>query len=243
MTKEVIILYDNNIWDKRLRAGFGFSCLLRLGEESVLFDTGGDSSTLLHNMRQLGIDPEGSDKVMLSHAHGDHVGGLLGFLRQNSNVTVYLPRSFPQSFKDEIDSCGAMVEEVAEARKLWDNVYTTGELGVGIKEQSLIVSTREGLVVVSGCAHPGVVNIVRRAKDVVGDKVYLVLGGFHLGGVFTWQLDALIEDFRKLGVAKVAPCHCSGEEARRLFQERYGRDCIECGVGQRITLPGGTNSA
>jgi len=155
---ELIIVYDNNPYDSRLHTAWGFSCLVRLCQKTILFDTGGDSSTLLYNMRQLEIDPEEIDAVVLSHIHGDHVGGLSGFLEENRTATVYLPRSFPQSFKEEIKLSGVKVAEIDEARELFPGVYTTGELGYGIKEQSLVIATGMGLVIITGCAHPGIVN-------------------------------------------------------------------------------------
>ncbi len=235
---ELIIVYDNNPFDNRLRTAWGFCCLIRLAQETILFDTGGDSSTLLDNMRQLDIDPREVDAVVLSHIHGDHVGGLSGFLEQNSAVTVYLPQSFPESFKDKAKLLGAKVKEIREPRELFSGVHTTGELGNGTKEQSLIVTTSKGLVIITGCAHPGVVNIVRAAKDIVPDhKVYLVIGGFHLSGASSAQIESIIEEFGGLSVEKVAPCHCSGDDTRRLFKERYGEGYIESGVGKKIPLP------
>jgi len=189
-------------------------------------------------MRQLQIDPGEVDIVVLSHIHGDHVGGLSGFLEENSAVTVYLPQSFSQSFKDEVKSLGAKVEEVYEARELFSGVYTTGELGNGIKEQSLIVTTGKGQVIITGCAHPGVANIIRVAKDVVpDDRVYLVIGGFHLAGASSAQIESVIQEFSQLSVENVAPCHCSGDETRRLFKESYGEAYVESGVGKRVPLP------
>jgi len=235
---ELVIVYDNNPFDNRLRTAWGFSCLVRRPQETILFDTGGDSSTLLYNMKQLQIAPREVDVVVLSHIHGDHVGGLSGFLEQNSAVAVYLPQSFTQSFKDKVKLSGAEVEEVHEARELFSGVYTTGELGSGIKEQSLIVTTSEGLVVITGCAHPGVVNIIRKAKEVVPDNnVCLVMGGFHLSGASSMQIESIVDGFADLAVENVAPCHCSGDETRRLFKERCGENYIESGVGKRMPLP------
>jgi 7,8-dihydropterin-6-yl-methyl-4-(beta-D-ribofuranosyl)aminobenzene 5'-phosphate synthase len=234
---ELVIVYDNNPFDTRLLTAWGFSCLIRLPTKTVLFDTGGDSVTLLHNMRELQIDPGEVDIVVLSHIHGDHVGGLGGFLEQNSAVTVYLPQSFPDSFKDEVKSLGAKLEEVAEAGELFPGVYTTGELGNGTREQALIVATSKGLVIVTGCAHPGVVNIIRVAKDIVADdRVYLVMGGFHLAGASSAQIESTVQEFRRLSVENVAPCHCSGDETRRLFKESYGEAYMESGVGKRVPL-------
>ncbi len=232
------IVYDNNEYDPRLETSWGFSCLVEGLEKTILFDTGGDSATLLSNMINLNIDPAEIDAVILSHIHGDHVGGLSGFLEENSDVIVYLPQSFPESFKNEVRTLGAEVEPVSEARKLFAGVYTTGELGNGIKEQSLIIKVSEGLVIVTGCAHPGVTNIIRKAKETVEeDRVYLVIGGFHLTGVPTSRIKSIIEEFRQLCVRKVAPCHCSGDETRRLFSQEYAEDYIESGVGKRISVP------
>lgn len=235
---EIIIVYDNNPFDSRLNTGSGFSCLVRLPERTILFDTGGDSSTLLDNTHQLQIDPQEVEAVVLSHIDEDHVGGLDGFLEQNNDVTVYLPRSFPQEFKYDVTFLGAKVEEIHAAKELMPGVYSTGELEDETKEQSLIITTGKGLVIITGCAHPGIVDIIQRAKEVVPDStVYLVLGGFHLSKASSAELESIIDNFRQLGVENVAPCHCSGDQARRLFKQRYGTHYIESGVGKIIPLP------
>ncbi|MFP3975633.1 MAG: MBL fold metallo-hydrolase [Dehalococcoidia bacterium] len=232
------IVYDNNDYDQRLETRWGFSCFIKGLEKNVLFDTGADSPTLLSNMEKLDIDPADVDVVVLSHIHGDHVGGLDGFLKENSDVTVYLPESFPSSFKDNVSSSGAEVNEVSKAKKVFGGVYTTGELGSGIKEQSLVVTTEKGMVIVTGCAHPGVVNIVDKARDIVPEEpVCLVVGGFHMSSASRAQIQSVIEGFRDLGVMNVAPCHCSGDETRRLFKQEYGENYIESGVGKRIGVP------
>ena len=231
------ILYDNYPGGPGLETGWGFSCLVQVDGMRVLFDTGGDWEVLSHNMDVLGVDPKSIDTVVLSHIHGDHTGGLRGFLGVNPEVTVWLPESFPGNFKEFVRQAGAEVREVGEdTAKVAPNVFTTGEMGTAIREQSLVVRSAKGLVVVTGCAHPGVVNIARRAKETIGEDVYLVLGGFHLFGSSEGRIRSIIEDLRKLGVRKVGPCHCSGDSARKLFREAYGEDYVDVHVGAVVRI-------
>jgi len=234
----ITIVYDNNPYDERLKTAWGFSCLVERGELSLLFDTGADAETLLSNMAILGLDPAAIDIIVLSHIHGDHVGGLGGILAVNEEITVYLPRSFPASFKERVKA-RAHVVEVHEPLEIAEGIYTTGEMGRGIVEQSLVLETPQGLVVITGCAHPGVVNIVAKAREITGREVYLVVGGFHLGGMSEAVIEGIVEDFRKLGVQKVAPCHCSGDLARSIFERAYGENFIRVGVGSRVEVGGG----
>lgn len=231
----ISMVYDNYVYDPRLRTDWGISCLVRADDKSILFDTGGNSKILLYNMEKLKIKPEEIDIVVLSHIHGDHVGGLFGFLEKNSDVKVYLPKSFPASFKDNVKSTGAVPIDVHEPCEVCNGIYTTGELN-GIKEQSLVINTNKGLVIISGCAHPGIVKIVRKAKGLTNQSAYLVMGGFHLSGASDATLKNIINSFRKVGVKKVAPCHCSGDRCRELFKEEYKEDFISNGVGKVIRI-------
>ncbi len=232
----IIDVYDNVEFDPEFKTGFGFGCIVKLRDKTILFDTGGDSSTLLANLETAGINPEQVDIVVLSHIHGDHTGGLSGFIKENPNVSVYLPASFPDNFKDNIKQAGAEYIEITGPEKIIDGVYTTGELGTWIKEQSLVVDSDKGLIVITGCAHPGIVNIVRKAKELSDKKVYLVLGGFHLGGASASQINNIISDFKELGVEKAAPSHCTGETAIIAFEDAYKDQFIKSGVGRIIEI-------
>jgi len=244
----ITVIYDNNPYKKELKTEWGFAAFITGTEKNILFDTGG-GRVLLDNMGKLAIEPNSVDVVVLSHIHGDHTGGLGGFLEKNSNVTVYLPVSFPKKFKDNVRDHGAKIveikpvksktstsNEVKESLKICENVYSTGQLGRLIKEQSLIIRTDKGLVVITGCAHPGIVNIVNTAKDLIKDDILLVMGGFHLEWATKGGIEKIISAFKQLPVRYVGPCHCSGHKARSLFEKHFGSKYINIGVGKVVTL-------
>jgi 7,8-dihydropterin-6-yl-methyl-4-(beta-D-ribofuranosyl)aminobenzene 5'-phosphate synthase len=184
-------------------------------------------------MRMMNINPQDIEIVVISHIHGDHLGGLGGFLRINPRVTVYLPASFPSSIKEEVRCFGAECRSVDKAVPIVQHVFSTGEMGTWIKEQSVVLDTRRGIIVITGCAHPGIVNIIKKAKAILPNKpVHLAMGGFHLGGLSDSKLRGIIKEFRNLGVEKAGPCHCSGDRCRELFAEEYDRDYVDMGVGR-----------
>jgi len=232
----ITVVYDNNPYKQGLETAWGFSCFITGPEKTILFDTGGDGSLLLSNMEKLAVDPNKIDTVVLSHIHGDHTGGLGSLPEKNPNVTVYLPESFPKKFKDNVQAHGAKMIEVEQPMKICENVYSTGQLGKWIKEQSLVIRTERGLVVITGCAHPGIVNIVNIAKDLVKDDFLLVMGGFHLEWASRGKIEKIISAFKQWHVRYVGPCHCTGDKARALFEKYFGENYINIGAGKVITL-------
>ena len=233
----IAILYDNNPFDERLETPWGFAALVEHRGHTLLFDTGGDGPSLLGNMDILEVEPTRIQSVVLSHAHGDHTGGLAALLEVGIHPTVYLPPSFPTSFKQGVAQVTTVVE-TSPGMVLAEDILTTGEMGGGIPEQAMVIRTASGLVVVTGCAHPGIVKIIEKAKSLFGEPVHLVLGGFHLGSANESELAAILVDFRRLGVEKVAPCHCTGDRAIAMFAEEYGEDFIQAGAGKVIQVDG-----
>ena len=154
----------------------------------------------------------------------------------NHAVTVYLPRSFPAKLKDNLTSSGIEIREVHGPTMVCENVYSTGELGIRRKEQSLIVQTERGSIVITGCAHPGIVKIIKEAKNLIhDDEVLLTMGGFHLLNKSWKELKKIAAAFKHIGVRHVGPCHCSGDLARQIFEEEYREYFINVGVGKEIS--------
>jgi 7,8-dihydropterin-6-yl-methyl-4-(beta-D-ribofuranosyl)aminobenzene 5'-phosphate synthase len=211
---KITLIYDNEVFREELEADWGFSCLVEVEDTPrILFDTGTSGSILLSNLRKLDINPSSISEVFISHAHGDHIGGLSNFLKANSNVKLYVPSSCPKP-------AGVTTVSIKEPCEIHDNMFSTGELR-GI-EQSLVVKVEKGLVVIAGCSHPGVRNILQAASK--WGKVYALVGGLH--------------GFREFEVLKdldlICPCHCTqfSSEIRSLYPEK----CVRGGVGQVIVI-------
>lgn len=227
------IVYDNNAYDTRLRTEWGFACWVQYGDTVLLFDTGGDGSILLDNLQALGLDPQEIDVVVLSHIHGDHTGGMESLLATGVRPDVYVPSTFPTQYKNELRE-SVTVHEVSGSQEILPGIYSTGKMGLNIPEQGLVLETSCGLVVVTGCAHPGIVDMVSRAKEVGQGDLYLVVGGFHLGDTSPAAVRQICGAFRELGVQTVAPSHCTGEEATGIFASEFGDDYLSAGVGWGI---------
>ena len=226
------ILYDNYKYDEGFRNSWGFSCLIEGNGQTILFDTGGDDGNLLHNFRAAGKDPGNVDMIILSHFHGDHTGGLMEFLDSRSGIDVYMPQSFPEDFQQKVSSRGAHPVKVGKALKLADNVWSTGEMGRNIMEQSLVVETPGGLVIITGCAHPGIEEIVSRALEIKNKPVLLVMGGFHLLRTGKDAVEEIANEFKRLPVAYAAPTHCSGDGTIKVFRDVFGERYLKLGTGR-----------
>jgi len=228
------ILYDNIPFNSSCTAEWGFSCLVELGNETVLFDTGGDSEAFTHNVEALGVDLAEVDHLVLSHEHQDHVAGLGVVLGAGGDLTVYMPRSFPYHLKSTVRGGVATLVETWDATLVCPGVATTRVLEYEPDEQALMVNTGGGLVLITGCSHPGVQNLVRAAEEATGLEIRFVFGGFHMGDASRATLDGLVAELKGLGVEIAAPTHCSGDLARLAFREGYGEDYVELGVGWRM---------
>ena len=212
---KITIIYDNESTRDDLIADWGFASLVEAHGERILFDTGANGDILLENMKTLGIDPHSIDRVVISHAHWDHTGGLAAFLKENKNVTLYIPSScnIPSDVARE-------VIVVQGPLKITEGIFSTGELrGV---EQALVVATERGPAVIAGCSHPGIGAILTAAS--AHGAVYALIGGLHGSTEF-----ALME---QLGV--ICATHCT--EFKGEIASHCPETWTEGGAGAVINL-------
>lgn len=232
----VTILYDNFWTDDRLASGWGFAALLETADHTVLFDTGADGAALLENMRLMGKDPRTVEKLVISHDHGDHTGGMQSLFERGARPQILLLPGFSDELKGSVSET-AQVQEALPGQEIVPGIKTTGQMGTSIPEQALILETARGTVVLTGCAHPGIVPMVEKAHEISPGPLHLVMGGFHLNSASTRDIQAVLEDFRRLGVARAGPTHCSGLMAMRVFQGAYGDSFQRLGVGRVLVFP------
>lgn len=203
------IVFDNKAKNS-FKSGWGFSSLVELKDKKLLFDTGCDGASLLYNLEKLNFVPEDIDIILLSHQHGDHTGGLFRILDSGAHPEVYVLESFFQSFKAAVSEKAELVE-VSNGREIIEDVYTTGLLKNSPDEQSLILKTTRGILVIVGCSHPGVDRILKAAEKY--GKIYGIIGGFH--------------GFSELGylegVELIGACHCTQykKRIRNKFPEHF----------------------
>ena len=172
--------------------------------QRILFDTGDDGQKLIYNFEKANIDPKSVNKVVLSHNHWDHVDGLEVFRKFNSEAEVIQPNTF------------------SEPTEVSPGIYTTGALGVLLQEQSLVLKTEKGNIVITGCAHPGLENILQTARGL--GQIYGVLGGFHGFSKFA-ELE---------GIQLIGPCHCT--QYKQEIKERYSAVFMEIKAGSVIEI-------
>ena len=104
-----------------------------------------------------------------------------------------------------------------------------------IDDQSLFFESAGGIVVVLGCAHAGVVNTLQYISELSGAKeFYAVMGGMHLGNATDERITKTVEALRGFKVARIGPCHCTGEEAVRKISRAFPDGFFECSTGVHI---------
>jgi len=261
MRVRITVLCDNSVGPVSGTLGeHGFAALIELqGGEPLLFDTG-QGLTLLHNAARMKKDLSKVRKVVLSHGHYDHTGGLMPLLRDSGGREVFAndgifaqrhrvkdtgewyPIGMPFA-RSAYEEAGADFNLAAAFREIAPDIFLSGEvprvtsfetgdrglfgdasgqtIDVTPDDQSLVIATAKGLVLLLGCCHAGLVNTLAHIAGQIGSAdVHAVIGGTHLGFCGQKQLEKTIEAIRAAGVRKLAVSHCTGfAAAARLSRE------------------------
>ena len=222
------IVFDNYNTNLTCQSLWGFSAYFE--EYKLLFDTGSNGRVLLKNMQELGVDVKDIEYMFITHSHWDHIGGIDSILELNPNIILFIPSSLSRHLINDLKT---LAKEVIictkKPRHLFDNLYTTGLLGEGMPEQSLIIKDTETKVI-TGCGHFGIQNIVNLASEVINKQIDFAIGGFHLLNSSDEDILKSIRSLKKLGVTKVMPTHCSGDKAIQMYKESFKENYFIGGI-------------
>jgi len=272
---QITTLVENTVTRSNLLAEHGLSFLLETEDEAILFDTG-QGCALLHNATKMGIDLSKVDKIVLSHGHSDHTGGLGDVLKASEEVHVYgHPNIFEDKYsKRKCEQRSIGIPYTREALELRDanlhlskepiqivnGIQTTGEIerqtkfetihdrlcvmrdGTLVKDDllddlSLIVAGQEGVTVVFGCGHSGVINTLNQVQRMIGDTpISMIIGGIHLIDATEDRINKTIQELRAFDIKKMALCHCTGALAMVKLYQAFGDKLIFNNVGTQIEL-------
>jgi 7,8-dihydropterin-6-yl-methyl-4-(beta-D-ribofuranosyl)aminobenzene 5'-phosphate synthase len=279
MELRITTLSENTAGGGNLLAEYGLSVLVETDDINILLDTSSGISAS-HNADILGIDLSKIDKIILSHGHHDHTGGLRQILRKMRKEVEIIAHpdiwaakyARRQGQKDryigmpfqrqELESLGANFTLTTKPIKITDNIMTTGEVPMVadfeeiepnrffvkeetgwqpdelLDDQALIINTEQGLVVILGCAHRGIINTLYHAQQLTGvTQIHMVLGGCHLISASKERIRLTISALRELNVQKLGVSHCTGLPAAVIMAQEFGDKFFFNNAGTRINLP------
>ncbi|MDH4123711.1 MAG: MBL fold metallo-hydrolase [Thermoplasmata archaeon] len=205
------IVYDSKA-ERGFTPGWGFSVLLSKRDFNLLFDCGWDGHTLRDNLGRLGLTFADLDMVFISHGHWDHISGLTEILHDMflpDQIEVALPSSLSANLKREI-SKRVKIREISARMELLPSIWSTGPLGAGVAEQALVIDCGGKGIVVTGCCHPGMREVLKEAEEIVEPNT--IIGGIHDSD------PAEIPD----SIGQIILCHCTHnvEEIKKRFGAR-----------------------
>ena len=235
----ITTIVDNDVWKEGLASSWGLSLFVESFSDdekhSVLMDTSGSFKTFFNNALKLGLNLSVIEAVLISHWHGDHCGALSQVLSLLKPQTpVYLPSENSFGIKD-IRAADGLPVICHKPIEFIGGMMSTGEVPGGLSEHSLLINVKGGSVVLTGCSHPGLVNILKRAQKVSGtEKMHAVIGGFHISSINEGL--KMGEFLRKLNVRLTSPCHCTSDDAKQAIAKTLGRRYVKNGSGKIISI-------
>jgi 7,8-dihydropterin-6-yl-methyl-4-(beta-D-ribofuranosyl)aminobenzene 5'-phosphate synthase len=239
----------------------------------------GESGSVVRNASELGIDLSSIDKIVLSHGHHDHTGGLrelLMAMRKQVEIIAhpdiwdakYVKRPGEAEYRyigtpfrrEELESLGASFTLTGEPVWISDRIVTTGEIpmltdyekldaNLHVKrggtfepdplrdDLALAIKGDQGLVLIAGCAHRGIVNTLRHAQKLTRvETIDTVVGGTHLIRATQEQIELTIVELKKFGVRRLGACHCTGFSAIVMLAQEFGEVFFPNNAGTRLEI-------
>ncbi len=238
MAVKITIIYDNRCDDCRLQEGWGFSAFIEYEGSKILFDSGGDAAAFSSNAEKLQLPYGELTHLLFSHRHWDHITGFKEIVRKvGKDTALYVPKTFPWWLVRNASSHLKTTKVVRSFEAIAPNIYSLVlRGGFWLYEQALVLKTPEGLGIITGCAHPGIIHILKAAQQHLQADISFVLGGFHQYSAPAKQSAAIVQQFQELKVQKVAPCHCSGDQLIGQFREAYGSNFFKVGTGTQLSF-------
>jgi len=231
----VTIIYDNYQVDERLKTDWGFACLVEFDGQKILFDAGRKSGLYQKNMEILKIDPKEIPTLFISHEHGDHIAGIPWITETNPSVQCYLPSAYAAQLKER-GKLPPNSKVLGNSGHMYGPYYSTGDNFAAFNEQGLVVKTKKGGILITGCGHPGPIDMIKKVEEELGIEIYAVIGGLHLMSKTRKQMEMLAASLKKLGVKQICPTHCTGDKSIAFLAESFGKGYISGGTGQVITI-------
>ena len=237
----VRMIYNNSGSASGYRKEWGLAIWIEKDEKAVLFDTGGNPETFWKNFQAAGIDLSKLSAIVISHNHWDHTRGIQVMM---DKITTQTDLYVPASDIPEIKNPGPLVtiKPVSAAQEITDFLWSTGELkgSLGINmvfEQSVIIIQTNKVFLFTGCAHPGIIEIVERTRALhPGKNINLAAGGFHLIDKSAEQVQKISDTLKLLDVKAIAPSHCTGDKAIELLRSEWKEQFLEFNIGDVLNI-------
>ncbi len=245
---KVTLLCENTASDVGYLSEWGFSAFIQVGGKNILFDTG-QSQVYWHNAEYKGIDLDSTDYIVFSHFHSDHTNGLQFHKFRSRKKLIMHPEVLEKLPTDQAENILEGFEVVSSKSPIefLPNVFYLGEIprcndfekgdfdgDQMLDDSALAIATDKGVIVISGCAHAGICNICEYAQKVTQQKLYAVVGGFHLFEDNPVTIEKSIEYFSKNKPSHLLPMHCVDFPTLAKFHSIFG--CRKYSAGDTIHL-------
>jgi 7,8-dihydropterin-6-yl-methyl-4-(beta-D-ribofuranosyl)aminobenzene 5'-phosphate synthase len=225
----ITVISDNKTLRRNLVGKHSLAILIEWDFTSIIFDMGIDEEVLEHNSRYLNVSVDIVDYAVVSHEHTPHYGGYRYIAREAPLTEVYIPYGSYESLGRMLLSSGLRPREVVKWTKLGNGIYVAGPYYGPPYEQLLVIEHEKGLVVLSGCLHPGL-QVLRDITSRLQKRLYAIIGGFHLKNAPRDTLEKARDLLSELKPQLVVPLHCSGEVLIKELKEK-GLNVIDGGAG------------